>query len=183
MDNNCTIKNDHIKIFRKKESWFKFSLKAVIVLSLMFACAAAFFTRFTFAADPQSVRCIPNYSFYLVDKFDTDIVRDALFAFKSKDLKPIYEKGTKMIKFVRALPGDTVEIDHNNQIFINGMLYATGLMWAQDKLGQPDSYFQGKSTLTENKYWFLGTSEKSFDSRYWGAVSHEDIIGRVYPIF
>jgi len=171
------------KLFRKKESWFKFSAKTIIVLSIMFLSATAFFTRFTFAADPQSVRCIPNYSFYLVDKYDKEIERDALFAFRSKDLKPIYEKDTKMIKFVRALPGDTVEIDKNNQIHINNMLYATGLMWAQEKLGQPDSYFQGKSTLAENQYWFLGTSEKSFDSRYWGAVSHEEIIGRVYPIF
>ena len=86
-------------------------------------------------------------------------------------------------KELSHMPGDTVEIDKNNQISINKQLYATGLMWAQEKLGQPDSYFQGKTTLAENQYWFLGASEKSFDSRYWGAVNHEDIIGRVYPIF
>ncbi len=183
MNNDYAVKYGGIKLFRKKESWFKFSAKAMIVLGIMFLSAAAFFTRFTFAADPQSVRCIPNHSFYLVDKFDTEVERDGLFAFRSKDLKPIYEKGTKMIKFLRAMPGDTVEIDKNNHIYINKQLYATGLMWAQEKLGQPDSYFQGKSTLAENQYWFLGASEKSFDSRYWGAVNHEDIIGRVYPIF
>jgi len=170
------------KLFVKKESWLKFSTKAVIVLSIMFAIATLFFTRFTFAADPQKVRCIPSHSFYLVDKYDTKVVRDGLFAFRSKDLNPIYEKGTKMVKFLRALPGDTVEINENNQIFINNQLYATGLMWAQEKLGQPDSYFQGKKTLKQNQYWVLGTSEKSFDSRYWGAIRHEDIIGRVYPI-
>ena len=95
----------------------------------------------------------------------------------------LFRSGTKMIKFLRAMPGDTVEINNNNQIVINNKIQTTGLMWAQEKLGQPDSYFHGRQVLTENQYWVLGTSEKSFDSRYWGAISREDIIGRVYPIF
>ncbi len=172
-----------MNIIIKKEPWFKFSIKVVFILTAIFLIVMAFFSRFSFAVDPQLKSCIPEYSFYLVDNKDKKIIRDKLFAFRSKDLSPLYEKNTKMIKYIRAMPGDTVEINKDNQILINAQLYATGLILAQEKLGQPDSYFQGKKNLTDNQYWGLGTSEESFDSRYWGAISREDIIGRVYPIF
>lgn len=172
-----------MQIIYKKEPWLKFSIKVTLTLGIMFLIAVAFFSRFTFAAGPYAKSCIPEYSLYLVDKKDKKIIRNKIYAFKSKDLSPIYKKNTKMIKYIRAMPGDTVEINKTNQILINGQLYATGLMLAQEKLGQPYSYFQGEKKLTENQYWALGTSEDSFDSRYWGAISREDIIGRVYPIF
>lgn len=88
-----------------------------------------------------------------------------------------------MLKYMRGMPGDTVEVRKNDQVFINGEASEHGLLLAGEKLGQPASKFYGKATLKEDEYWFLGTSPRSFDSRYWGAVTRDQIIGRAYPLF
>lgn len=171
------------RFIKKKEPWAWFSLKAVVVLAVMVLAGMAFASRYAIMGDPQEERCIPGYTVYLVDKKDTQLERGQLYLFLSKDLSPIYEKGTKMLKYLRAVPGDDVEIRDNDQIFINGKASEWGLPLAEEKLGQPSSNFHGKTKLGDDQYWFMGTSPKSFDSRYWGAVKREDIIGRAIPIF
>ncbi|MFC1337395.1 MAG: S26 family signal peptidase [gamma proteobacterium symbiont of Clathrolucina costata] len=149
----------------------------------MVLAGMAFASRYSIAIDPQVLRCIPEYTIYLIDHHDKNPVKDKLYAFKSKDLSPIYEEGTEMLKYLRAGPGDVVEVRSNDQVFINGKAGVMGLKLAEEKLGQPASNFHGKTTLGEDQYWFLGTSVESFDSRYWGAVKRENIVGRAYPLF
>ncbi|MBP7616111.1 MAG: S26 family signal peptidase [Steroidobacteraceae bacterium] len=170
------------RCLRKRESWPRYWGKALGILAVLLLCAAAFATRFRIMIDPQVVRCIPGYVVYLVDLHDRAPVRDGLYAFRSKDLSPRYAEGTKMMKVLRAMPGDLVEVRDNDQVFINGVAKAWGLPHAQ-ALGQPASHFHGKAILGENQYWALGTSTQSFDSRYWGAIRREDIFGRGYPLF
>ncbi len=164
-----------------------FMIKLVLIFSFIFI--AGFFSGIAFASqyslvfDPQSVRCIPEYRFYIVDRKDTTLVRDQLYMFLSKDLSPIYPEGTKMLKYLRGFPGDTISISAADQIFINGEPKEYGLLLAQTKLGQPAAHFRGDMTLAENQYWFLASSPRSFDSRYWGAVKGERIMGRAYAIF
>lgn len=168
---------------KKHESWKAFGLKAFLIMSLLYALGAAFSARFVIAGDPQTIRCIPGYDVYLVDKFDREPERGGLFVFLSKDLSPVYGEGTKMLKYMRGMPGDTVEVRSNDQVFINDLASEYGLVLATEKLGLPASKFYGKTTLKENEYWFLGTSPRSFDSRYWGAVTRDQIVGRAYPLF
>jgi len=167
----------------KKESWPKFFSKAFLLLLVILVAGTLFFSRFKIVGDPQSVRCIPAYSVYLLDTQDTTLIRDALYAFRSNDLNPIYAKDTKMLKYLKALPGDKVIIKNDQSIYINGKYSAFGLSLAQEKLAMKRSDFTGETILKTNQYWFLGTSPKSFDSRYWGAVTKEQVLGRAYPLF
>lgn len=160
----------------------RFIVKALAVVTILYMCGSLFFTRFSIEIDPQVVKCIPRYSVYLVDHSDQEVQRGKLFAFTSKGLSPIYEDGTRMLKYLKGLPGDEVEIS-GEQVSINGDYVTYGLSLAEDKLGLPKSKFQGKKILPVNQYWFLGTSHKSFDSRYWGGVTNDQIIGRAYPLF
>lgn len=167
----------------KNQAWPLFILKSVLMFVCMYFVASTFFTRFEFVGDPQLVKCIPGYTVYLLDKTDTKLVRGKLYVFRSKDLSPIYDEGTLMLKYLKGMPGDTVEVRDTSQIFINDKPGIFGLSLAEEKLGLPASTFIGKSTLLDNQYWFLGTSTKSFDSRYWGSIKSERIVGRAYPIF
>lgn len=180
---NLELNTTTDRFSQKKYSWVNFSIKAAVVFTVMALAGMAFASRFLIVGDPQKVRCIPGYTVYLVDKKDTELERGQIYMFLSKDLSPIYEEGTKMLKFLRAVPGDEIEIKENDQIFINGEVSAWGLSLAQEKLGQPSSNFYGKTRLKNDQYWFLGISPQSFDSRYWGAVKRENIIGRAYPLF
>lgn len=168
-------------IREKRESWLKFGMKGVLVLLLMWVAAKAFSSRFFFAFDMQEVRCIPAYRLYLVDTGDTTPKRDAIFVVASKDLRPFYEKGTRLMKYMRGLPGDQVKIE-NSQIYVNDQYAGWGLPYAESKLGKKESDFYGNRTLADNEFWFMGTSTQSFDARYWGTLPSESIIGHAYPI-
>lgn len=171
------------KLLRKDESWISFTLKSVLVLFLLFLAGVSFASRFMIVGDPQEERCIPGYTVYLIDKNDVELERGKLYMFHSKDLSPIYKEGTNMLKYLRGMPGDLVEVRENNQVFINEKAGEYGLDLAEEKLGRAASTFHGKSVLGTNQYWFLGTSTRSFDSRYWGSVANESIVGRAYPLF
>ncbi len=89
------------------------------------------------------------------------------------------QSGT-IIKYVFAIADDHVCI-RNQAIFINsqkiGTVYKT---YAPNKL-LPQTKICGK--LKENQYLLLSTeSERSFDGRYFGLVSSQNILGRAIPI-
>lgn len=168
---------------RKKEPWSKFLPKALLVLGIVVGLGFSFMSRYSLRFDPQVIKCIPEYTMYLVDKGSTDIQRGSLYAFNSKDLSPIYSENTRMLKYLIAIPGDEVQITHDETILVNGKKVASGLKHAEEMLGRPISDFVGKATLAENEYWFLGTSDESFDSRYWGSVTRDKIVGRAYGLF
>lgn len=168
---------------RKEQPWIVFAVKAIIVLGVLYILGLWFSSRFLIVGDPQEVKCLPGYTVYLVDKNDKRLERDQLYMFLSKDLSPIYSEDTKMLKFLKAMPGDLVEVRENSQVFINGKASEAGLSLATQKLGLKESDFYGSKRLGNDEVWFLGTSPKSFDSRYWGSVHREKIVGRAYALF
>lgn len=170
------------RYLKKQESWQRFALKASLMLSVLFIAGAAFASRYRIGYDPQVLSCIPEFNVYLLDLKDRSLERGALFAFKAERMEPVWEEGTRMVKYLYGMPGDRVEIDRYERVFINGENVATGLFVAH-KVGKRKKDFMGKGELAEDSYWFFGSSPTSFDSRYWGHVHSDQVIGRVYPIF
>lgn len=167
-----------------KMGWIAYIARAAATLTLLFFCVYLFTLRYTIESDFQSTTSIQGVHMLLIDKDDKELRPGFIYAFKSPDLRPFYSEGTKIAKFYFAGPGDTVKIDENNQIWLNGVITAySGLEYAQSKLGLPESKFRGSVKLNENQYWFLGNSPKSFDSRYWGPIGSERIIGRAMKVF
>lgn len=171
-----------MKLMVKKESWPRFCVKAGVALAIIWAAGAAFADRYRIGIDEQVVKCIPGYSIYLIDKKDRELVRDGVYVFSARGLQPLYEDGTEMVKYLRGLPGDHVEIRSHGNIYINNEFKGHGLVHAE-KLNKPMEAFVGEAILEPDNYWFMGTSSQSFDSRYWGTVKHDQIIGRAYPLF
>ncbi|MDR1057819.1 MAG: signal peptidase I [Coxiellaceae bacterium] len=97
-----------------------------------------------------------------------------------KDKHWIPHRGT-LIKYVFAKPHDHVCIYHR-VIWINGKKIAKVYkFYAKNKL-LPQIQICGK--LQKNEYLLLSTkSERSFDSRYFGIVTRQEILGRAIPIF
>ena len=46
----------------------------------------------------------------------------------------------------------------------------------------PEDYRRSE-TIAPGTYWVMAPLPGSYDSRYWGAINAEQIVGRVYPIF
>lgn len=85
------------------------------------------------------------------------------------------ELNARLVKRLIGLPGETVEINENGQVFING-----------EKLHEPYiSQSKGEVriyTIPEGTYFFLGDNRPiSVDARYWTKpyISGDEIIGRV----
>lgn len=170
------------KFVTKNQPWSYFFTKLSILILLMFVLGCGFINRYKIGIDPQNERCLPNNSIYLIDLKDLKLERNATYAFHAKGLNPLFKDGTRMLKILVGLPGDTVEINKNLEIRVNGKVITSGLQQAE-RIGRSKDSFIGKAVLKDNELWFLGESLNSFDSRYWGAAKTNQLIGRAYAIY
>ena len=165
-------------------SFFKTKTKIItsmIILVLVTAIITVpFFSRFTFGLDGQFFSCMPGKWLFVVDAKDKVLERGNIYALNAYGIEGVFKEGQKLAKFLVGMPGD--EIVANEQgVFVNGKNLATDYL-AGKWLGFEPGQFYGKKTLSENEYWFMGVGKMSFDSRYYGAMPLERIIGRAYAL-
>lgn len=179
-----TLVNDFAASATSKSFWKmrrRLFLKMAVTAAVITVAGYAFTTRYHIGLDTQEVKCIGNYSFFLVDRGNTTLERGSIYAFEARGVAPYFKEGTQMVKILLGVPGDHVAITENSVVKVNGEEVATGLALAED-LGVDSAAFMGETVLQEGQYWFMGESNVSFDSRYWGTVQEEQVIGRAYPL-
>lgn len=103
--------------------------------------------------------------------------RDEVIVFKNPK-----EKSQDFIKRIIGLPGDTVKIE-GGKVYVNGKLLDEPYL-SPDLITDPGSFSQeGEEIKVDqpNVYFVLGDNRpRSSDSREWGFVSKDEIIGRVF---
>jgi signal peptidase I len=117
---------------------------------------------------------------------DRSIERHDVIAFKSPTDGQI-----PFVKRVIGIPGDTIEI-RDKMLYINGekqdepyKIHVDSSVyeaddWTPNELKIRDNF--GPVTLPENSYFVMGDNrDNSNDSRYWGFIQREDVIGK--PLF
>lgn len=156
---------------------------ALIALLMLGAGAVGYVkARFWIAVDPQLATCLPgNHHYLLIDRTDRTIERGGLYAFRAKGLEPLFPDDTLMAKLALALPGDRVRISHASTS-VNDEVVATGLDVAEAK-HWPEVKFIRTETVAPSSVWFFGKTGLSFDSRYFGGVAEQLIVGRAYVLF
>ena len=86
-----------------------------------------------------------------------------------------------IIKYVFALPGDHACIKKQTLWINNKKIGKVHRFYDKNKL-LPQTKICGK--LVDDQYLLLSTeSERSFDSRYFGVISAQNILGHATPIF
>lgn len=85
-----------------------------------------------------------------------------------------------IVKKVLGLPGDTLTVE-NDRAFIDGRF--VGDLDLLHRLEKPSGSFDRTETIESKHYALFGTLPRSYDSRYWGTVPHEELVGVVYPLF
>ena len=163
-------------------------------LFLTVICSAAavgaevwFYDNYRIAWDRQILRCL-DARFLLVDlkskpKHVNAIERNKIYAYTSAQSAPIIKDGTLVGKYLRGMPGDTVEIRSDDTVWINGRKLAEGMPHLRGMTPKERQKFYGVRVLKEDEYWMMGTKYLSFDSRYWGPIHRSQIVGRAYVIF
>ena len=137
-----------------------------------------FLDKFAFPANyPEAIRG------YLPDR---SLERGDIVAFMAPT-----ESDIPFVKRLIAVPGDELEIrnklvwvneeelDEPYKIHVDSGVYPDD-PWTPGDLKVRDNY--GPVTLPENSYFVMGDNrDNSHDSRYWGFITREDIIGK--PLF
>lgn len=94
--------------------------------------------------------------------------------FERNDIIVLDEKEDEeiIIKRIIALPGETIKIQ-NGKIYINDKEY-------NDEFAYGDTSDYEQVTLGEDEYFILGDNRLiSKDSRYFGTITEDEIIGKV----
>ena len=90
-------------------------------------------------------------------------------------------EGDRIVKIVAAVPGDKVRIV-GTELWINGE-HKDRLWLAKSLPGKTVGDYDMDMVLGERQYFVMGTTQESFDSRYWGPINREAIIGSARPLF
>ena len=96
-------------------------------------------------------------------------------------LKNPRDESQDFIKRIIALPGDTVKVE-NDSVFINGNLLSEPYLPPQTTTHAGAFLTEGSSVKAgPNQYFVFGDNRgHSSDSREWGAITKQEIIGRAF---
>lgn len=91
------------------------------------------------------------------------------------------DQSQDFIKRIIALPGDTIKVE-NNKVFVNGGAKEENYL-PPNTPTRGGSYLPDGTTVTmdPNQYFVMGDNRNhSSDSREWGPVTKEEIVGRAF---
>lgn len=162
------------KRIRRKDYYIQSLRSTIAVLVVVAAVAVLIATLFL------PILQISGDSMSPTLKQDDIVVLIKTKAFDRGDLIGFYYQGKILLKRVIALPEDEVAIDADGNVYVNGELLEEPYV-TDKKLGDCDLEFPYKVPGTG--YFVLGDCRSnSVDSRnsVVGAISHEDIIGKVF---
>lgn len=133
----------------------------------------------------KGANCLP-YSVFLVDLRDRATDRGEYVAFVSKQMEPFYANGTIAVKLVAGVPGDRVTVNETG-VSINGRHLGT-LLHLKDgerlwRMGRRVADVARDERIPDGHLWMMGTNARSYDSRYWGYIENEQVIGRAIPLW
>ena len=158
---------------------FIFEIAKIVIVALLIVVPVRYFLFQPFIVKGESMQ--PNFyngDYLIIDEISyrlRDPQRGEVIVFKSPQ-----NSSTRYIKRIIGLPGETLEVK-GEEITI----YSNGESWVLDEstylpevLITPGDI---RISLDYNEYFVLGDNRSSsFDSRRFGSLSKESIIGRVF---
>lgn len=156
-------------------------LKTAVATAAVVAITGHLATRFGIRIDPQVERCIPGARAFLVDRHDRDVGSGDLVAFEPPDLGSLSEADAAFVKRVAALPGERVVVGAQ-ETRVGERVVARGLA-AAATIGVEPARFVRTETVPADSLWVVAPGRKSVDSRYWGALDEDRVIGTAYVLF
>ena len=147
---------------------------ASLVMFVIVSAAISFITqRYTFGV--FITNSIFTKTYVLLDKeHSLENLRDKIIAFDFPVDTKYYKKGTPFAKYVKCESGDFLE-SVGNRFFCNKKL--VGVALPTDSKGIPTEHFSFKGVIPKDTFFVMGENLFSFDSRYWGFVTKENIKG------
>ena len=161
---------------RKKRPFLLDVLEVVIVAVVMAFVLKSFVVEMYWVPSESMVPTIMVKDRVVVTKFNywfREPEHGEIVVFES----PVEEK-KNLIKRLIGVPGDTIEFK-DNTLYLNGQLYTEDYLSEEVFTGD-----FGPITIPEGMYFMCGDNrQNSYDSRSWGLVSQEQLIGKGVAIY
>ncbi len=179
---------------------FRDTIEAIVVALLLAFVIRAFVVQAFKIPSGSMLETLQIGDHLLVSKFAYDIRLPSTVWLDTTDGKVLFKTGdpqrgeiivfkypqdeTKdFIKRVIGLPGETIEIK-NKVVYINGAPLDEPYVRHTKANTLPVRDNFGPYTVPEGRYFMLGDNrEGSHDSRWWGPVKREKIVGRAIIIY
>lgn len=153
---------------------------AAVVCGLMTVITAQAVARYQVGVSVEAKQSLHS-SVFLVDHLRTAIAPGDYLVFRiDRDLET-WKAGARFVKRVVGTPGDRVDV-RSTQTRVNGQPVA-GELDLLNLLNADGAEFERTFTLGRGEYFVVGEQASSFDSRYWGAVHADQIVGRALPLW
>lgn len=165
--------------FDNLEGYFIEFIETIVIFGAIFAALYLFVAQFHKVSGNSMVPTLHSGDYLITEKIS--------YRFSNPKhgeiivLKNPRDESQDFIKRIIAVPGDTLKIS-NGSIFVNGQLIKENYL----PLGistRSGAFIQGGNTVKagSNQYFVFGDNrEHSSDSREWGAVTKEEIVGRAF---
>lgn len=153
------------------------------VINIAIVTVVAFFlvtARWTVVGNVSDPPCL-TYDWFIVDKWDRTPEKGAYFGFFTIDI-PKFENGMRFVKIVGGVPGDRYKVE-DGIAMVNSDDVGHIHPDIAEKLTKKISDFDTESVIPAGKYYMQATHERSYDSRYWGVIAENQLMGRAYPIW
>jgi len=170
--------------FVKKNKPMKvFIVQAVLITVVIVVVGGYVKDRFKVGFGGQKRACLP-WDIYLIDSHNQNFKVGSLVAFIADSrMEPKFKKGSTVIKQVAGQGGDQVHVDAGAHYIVAGSNYGVIEKEGAEVAKKKISSLLVDEIIPENQLSVIGTLPRSFDSRYWGYVRHDQIVGRAYGIY
>lgn len=169
---------------RPQKFWLKFRIKALILVAVIIVAELLIGSRYHLAL-VANIPCLPARMYlYRFTTSEEPFRRGEQVVFKTDSRHfPRFALGTRFLKEVRCLPGEEVDIDSSCHVQCTGQdgpVYQAELEpEVVQLLHRSCEDFAVKRRIPPGHYFVVGTYPHSWDSRYWGLVKPEEVIGKV----
>ncbi len=154
-------------------------IETIVVFGAIFASIYLFVAQFHKVSGNSMIPTMQNGDYLITEKISYRF-RDPKYG-EIVVLKNPRDESQDFIKRIIAVPGDTIQIS-NNKIYINNRPLEEKYLPAETK--SPAGAFVNEGATIKaagNQYFVVGDNrEHSSDSREWGPVTKEEIVGRAF---
>lgn len=165
--------------FANLEGYFIEFIETIVIFGAIFAALYLFVAQFHKVSGSSMVPTFRSGDYLITEKIS--------YKFRNPKhgeiivLKNPRDESQDFIKRIIAVPGDTLKIS-GSSVFVNGQMIKEDYL-PPGTATRPGAFIQEGNILKagSNQYFVFGDNrEHSSDSREWGAVTKEEIVGRAF---
>lgn len=164
----------------KNRGFLSFDWYVPINLAILILVMSIFFARFTFGYGLLN-GCLPA-DFYMIDLKDKSVRVGNIIAFHMPKSVRFIRENEKVIKIVAGVGGDRLRVTMDG-VYNGKKFYKANARRISVKYNIPAETIERELTIPEGEVFLIGQTDHSWDSRFWGPVKLNSVIGKTYAIF